>query len=311
MLHWLLSPTRDLAEGAEIACQISLFCATAAVVVGLVGEYREGEWWKKRHRIFAMLVTLGVAAEIPFGVGAFWFSLKVSNMDQLSIAEARKQAAQATQKAGQLGATVDQLPNFVAQKETEINRQASSFKEFADQTIQRDAKTIEAMKRGVVELNHARSDSQAAQTAAREALAAFRREAGSRTFQPAQQAAFIKAIRGKIESTVVQTVANDQEAYLYATEIMAALKSAGVNATYNPLSPVLFLTPKRRGAPDIVVFYYNDSTSDQGKSVVAAFKAAGISADSQFMKMAGTENYPNVNILVTPKPPPLPGLPLH
>ena len=48
MFSWLISPSKSLAEGMQIAFSIGLILTTLMVVVGLVGEYSKGEWWKRK-----------------------------------------------------------------------------------------------------------------------------------------------------------------------------------------------------------------------------------------------------------------------
>lgn len=75
----------------EIAFSIGLFFTTLIVVVGLIGEYREGKWWKQYLHVFEMLVVLGVAAEMVTETGAFWYSLRLQSIEEAVIVAAQGQ----------------------------------------------------------------------------------------------------------------------------------------------------------------------------------------------------------------------------
>lgn len=90
MFNWLISPSKSFAEGMEIAFAVGLFLTTLMVVVGLIGEYRKGAWWKRHLHIFEMLVVLGVVGEMFTETGAFWYSLKTQALAGFEIANATK-----------------------------------------------------------------------------------------------------------------------------------------------------------------------------------------------------------------------------
>jgi hypothetical protein len=102
MFSWLIAPSKSLAEGMEIAFAIGIFITTFMVVVRLLGEYKEGEWWKRNVRIFEMLVVFGVAGEMLTETGAFWYSLKFQGIEESEIVSAKRTANDSALKAAEL-----------------------------------------------------------------------------------------------------------------------------------------------------------------------------------------------------------------
>ena len=99
MFSWLISPSESFAEAAEIACDIALLLATFAVVVGLVGEYRKGAWWKRNLHIFEVMVIAGVAGEMVTETGAFWYSLKLQTIQVEAVHQLKGAAFDAVHAA--------------------------------------------------------------------------------------------------------------------------------------------------------------------------------------------------------------------
>jgi hypothetical protein len=122
--HWLPSPTKGFAEGAEIWLTIAFFLATAAVVVGLIGEYREdkcGSWWAAHALLAEMLVLGGIAGELFFEGGAFWYSMKLHALDEALITQAQTDAGKAVKQAADLGVTYQNLDSVVQAQTTSVN----------------------------------------------------------------------------------------------------------------------------------------------------------------------------------------------
>ena len=120
MFNWLFAPSETLAYGMEIVFSVGLIVTTLMVVVGLIGEYKEGGWWKRNVRIFEMLVVLGVAGEMITESGAFWYSLRLHATEESKIATLQDTANRSAIKAGELGVTVDNLQTFVRQKDQQV-----------------------------------------------------------------------------------------------------------------------------------------------------------------------------------------------
>lgn len=93
MLSWLTSPSLELAETAEVACDVALILTTLVVVLGLIGEYMKGSWWKSKFPLFELMVVLGVAGEMFAEGGAFWYSSRARAADDITIARMATAAA--------------------------------------------------------------------------------------------------------------------------------------------------------------------------------------------------------------------------
>jgi hypothetical protein len=170
MFSWLISPSKALAEGMEIAFAIGLFFTTLMVVVGLVGEYKEGAWWKRHVHFFEMLVVLGVAGEMITETGAFWYSLRLQALEELAIVGAQQTASNSMIEAGKLGVTVDNLHHFVTQKETEADNQFKALKEYVATEDAQNASVVAELKKDKESLDKARNDAVASVAAAKNML---------------------------------------------------------------------------------------------------------------------------------------------
>jgi flagellar motor protein MotB len=141
------------------------YWAMGAVTIAVMGEYaadrvrkyspwkHRTEKWSARFLIFALAVEL-------------FATIRTNTINNLAIADLRNKAQQAAALAGQLGAKVDELPSFVAQKKKEVNDQIDDFnrstsekKKQTDELIaslnakQKEvATTIEAAKKDEAEL---------------------------------------------------------------------------------------------------------------------------------------------------------------
>jgi hypothetical protein len=170
MFSWLISPSKALAEGMEIAFAIGLFFTTLMVVVGLVGEYKEGAWWKRHVHFFEMLVVLGVAGEMITETGAFWYSLRLQALEELAIVGAQQTASNSMIEAVKLGVTVDNLHHFVTQKETEADNQFKALKEYVATEDAQNASVVAELKKDKESLDKARNDAVASVAAAKNML---------------------------------------------------------------------------------------------------------------------------------------------
>ena len=146
MFNWLISPSKSLAEGMEIAFAVGLGLTTLMVVVGLAGEYSKRDRWKRYIHIFEMLVVLGVAGEMVTESGAFWYSLRLQAIEESAIVSAQQTANGSAIEAGKLGVTVDNLHNFVALKEDEADAQLKTLKAFVSAEDVRNASVIAELK---------------------------------------------------------------------------------------------------------------------------------------------------------------------
>jgi hypothetical protein len=176
MFGWLLSPSKSLAEGMEIAFAIGLCLTTLMVVVGLLGEYKTGDWWKRRVRIFEMLVVLGVAGEMVTETGAFWYSLRLQGIEESEIVRAQKMASDSALAAGRLGVTVDNLNGFVQQKESEADDQFKKLKGYIASENARNAAVVVELEKDKDTLDKARNDAVASVTSAKKVLADMQAE---------------------------------------------------------------------------------------------------------------------------------------
>jgi hypothetical protein len=171
MFTWLISPSKTLAERMEIVFAIGLFLTTLIVVVGLIGEYRKGDWWERNVHIFGMLVVLGVAGEMVTETGAFWYSLRLQSMEESAIVAAQQIANDSAIEAGNLGVTVDSLHNFVMQKQGDADNQFKALRAFVAAEDARNASVITELKNDKDTLDKARNDAVASVTAAQKVLA--------------------------------------------------------------------------------------------------------------------------------------------
>ena len=171
MFDWLFAPSKSFAEGMEIAFSVGLFLTTFLVVIGLIGEYRDGDWWKRKIHIFEILVVLGVAGEMVTETGAFWYSLRLQSIEESAITAAQKTANQSPLSAGKLGVTVDNFQGFVVQKEHEADTQFDKLKLYVAAENEKDAAVIAELDKDKDTLDKARDDAVASEVSAKKVLA--------------------------------------------------------------------------------------------------------------------------------------------
>jgi hypothetical protein len=174
VFNWLIDPSKSLAEGLEIAFAIGLFATTLLVVIGLIGEYRDGRWWRNRLHVFEMLVVIGVAGEMITETGAFWYSLKLQAIEERAIVDAQQTANNSAIEAANLGVSVDNLHTFVAQKESEADTQFTNLKTFVANEDVKNAEVIGEINRDRDNLDKARTDASASVVAADKILTDMR-----------------------------------------------------------------------------------------------------------------------------------------
>lgn len=173
------------------------------------------------------------------------------------IAEANEKAAEATRDAARLGVRIEQLPTFVAEKEAQLNKLAA------------------LMSKSSAELDQARQAAQASQAKAEAALAALRKDSAGRTLTNKQNQKISALLSGKsLPHIFVQSDPGDVEAFPYAMQILSALKSAGLDAEYQPW-PTTFMWLNE---PGVFVVTAGAVPKDQSELLRGALNAAGLDA---------------------------------
>src|SRR5437868_5318147 len=67
--------------------EIALLVFGILLVIGIIGEYAKSERWKKRLRVFELLVTIGVAGELFADGAIFVFSKHLQTIADGEIAD--------------------------------------------------------------------------------------------------------------------------------------------------------------------------------------------------------------------------------
>jgi hypothetical protein len=243
------------------------------------------DWWNT-WLLVALVVAAGAAIFVAiFTTGVILVQRQDGAALSLAVADANERAAKATNEAARLGVKVDALPAFVSEKERQVNALA------------------EEMRKSSAELDAARIAAQTSQAKAEAALTTFRKEAGSRSLDAQTRARFVEALRGKMKVPVfVRSVANDRESFTYAEQWLQALKSADVQASYNPWGLTGYLTLEP-GAPDVIVIEFGKGADALAKPLLEALSAANVPASRDPEESSGP---PSVSLLIAPKSPPSP-----
>ena len=162
------------------------YCAMGAVFLGVFGEAiadRMRAYWRWKHTTKkwseGLLIT-ALAVELLATV-------RTNSINNLAIADLGVKAQQATELAGKLGAKVDELPSFVAQKIKEVNNQIDAFKGSASEQKKQTDAVIADLDIDRQKLDKARMESVAAAKEAKEALAAVNAARKPRNLTPEQQ----------------------------------------------------------------------------------------------------------------------------
>jgi len=302
MFNWLLCPSKALAQHMEIGFAVGLFLTTLMVVIGLMGEYRKGDWWKRNVHIFEMLVVLGVAGEMVTESGAFWYSLRLQGIEEAEIVSAQQMADDSAKEAGALGVTVDGLQNFVTQKENEADIQFKTLKGYVATEDARNASVVAELKNDRDTLDKARDDAVTSVAAAKKVLADMESELEAerrvrekmlavmapRDLSDAQVAKIgstLKRFRG--QQWTLTAYWDSKEPLALANRIFAALKSAEWQYDDEGSKSMML------GGVEGVQVYVNPQASSGTKSaavaLVTALNAEGIGATSR------EQNNPNPN----------------
>ena len=302
MFNWLLYPSKALAQHMEIAFAVGLFLTTLLVVIGLMGEYRKGDWWKRNVHIFEMLVVLGVAGEMVTESGAFWYSLRLQGIEEAEIVSAQQMADDSAKEAGALGVTVDGLQNFVTQKENEADIQFKTLKGYVATEDARNASVVAELKNDRDTLDKARDDAVTSVAAAKKVLADMESELEAerrvrekmlavmapRDLSDAQVAKIgstLKRFRG--QQWTLTAYWDSKEPLALANRIFAALKSAEWQYDDEGSKSMML------GGVEGVQVYVNPQASSGTKSaavaLVTALNAEGIGTTSR------EQNNPNPN----------------
>ncbi len=168
------------------ASEIALLVFGAVLVIGLVGEVAKSDRWRRRLRVFELMVIIGVAGELIADGGIFLFSRHLQTISEAEYSGLNRQAADALKQAE------------IARKEADSFEFdiANARKEAAD-ALERAAKAEENLgnaKKDAALANEraANAEKQAAKSneiAERERLARLQLEArlAPRSLTPAQQ----------------------------------------------------------------------------------------------------------------------------
>jgi hypothetical protein len=194
-----------------------IFCSTLAVVIGCAMEVPEvlHELWPKlfaqeRERLIKIVasiglgfVVLGVAGELCFEHGRAGYEGLLQNFDNILLvdaerhaASAQKEAEDAAVEAGELGVKVDNLPSFVAKKESDITTELNSFQNFEKGVQNETATALERLKTDTETLNKARDDAKVAAKEAEAQRAAMEAANAPRQLSQQQQTNLISSMKG-------------------------------------------------------------------------------------------------------------------
>lgn len=196
------APTLSLRARRFIMADISALSADSAwwssvdiwaLIVVAIGVVIEGiaEWLPKERR--EMRLTLSITR-------TGWLILVLALVGEF-IAQHNKDADDALiiaalyDNTGRLGITIDNLHNFVEQKEKEAHQQFATFKEFAKKEKVRANTLIAQLNSDKTDLKKARNDAQEAARAAKNELSAIRTENMPRSMNPSQQHDFISRMK--------------------------------------------------------------------------------------------------------------------
>jgi hypothetical protein len=161
------------------ASEITLLIFGIVLVIGLVGEFAKSDTWKRRLRLFELMVIVGVAGELIADGGIFLFSRQLQTISEAEFAGLNKQAADAYKEAESARKEADSFERDIAQ----ANERAAAANERAAKAEQHLG---EANERA------ANAEKQAAKSneiAERERLARLQLEArlAPRSLSPAQR----------------------------------------------------------------------------------------------------------------------------
>lgn len=147
---------------------------------------------------------------------------------QLAAAQAQQKANEAAKQAGLLGVKVDTLPNFVAQREGEINGELSQFKKYASELQNQTATALDRLKTDTAVLNKATEDAKIAAKQAESERAAMAEANAPRYLNGQQQVDFVNTLKavGKFNVQLVQPPSTTPDAGPLASLLEALIKQA-------------------------------------------------------------------------------------
>jgi len=79
--------------------EIILLVSGLVLVVGIIGEYAKSDRWKRHHRVFEVLVIIGVCGELLADGGVFLFSSHLQTISDAELAAVTKKAGEAGERA--------------------------------------------------------------------------------------------------------------------------------------------------------------------------------------------------------------------
>ncbi len=84
------SLSKSATSSALDASEISLLAFGLLLVIGLIGESAKSDKWRSRHRLFELMVIIGVAGELLADGGIFVFSKHLQTISDQEIAQLLK-----------------------------------------------------------------------------------------------------------------------------------------------------------------------------------------------------------------------------
>lgn len=273
-------------EWTEYGAEVVVFLgALGETIVEFTKWIRPRSLSKKVARVSALALVAGLVVETLTTANVNGIANKQVADLTLRSEEASRGAANATLLAARLGVKVDTLPSFVSKKEDELNTLA------------------DRMKKGSAALDKARTDAQASESKAEDALKAFRAEAGARSLTSEQRSKLIAAIKGKITMKIkVESVTGDVESYPYAMQLLSAMKEAGIKAEYQPFPTPFFWF----NDPGVFVWHGGPTGKASGAILLQALKSAGIEATDSESDAVGPQEPTWLDLVIWAKKPPAP-----
>jgi hypothetical protein len=294
MFEWLTNPSKTFAETMEIAFAIGLAITTLMVVIGLIGEYSHDERWKRHLKVFEMLVLLGVAGEMVMESGAFWYSLRLTSIEESAIASAQQKANEAAAQAANLGVSQQNLRDFVANEEHQNETAMKELKRTTDQLekARHDAlSAADASQKVLVSIN-------AELKSEKDVRQKFAKMVEPRDITAIQQENIISDLKQfNGQKFTLTTFWDLKEPLAFTNKLYAVLCASGWK--YDDSGQKSFLLG---GISGIQVFVYpkaSKKTQDAANSLVATLKALGLevvqrvptgSPDEELRINIGTKN---------------------
>jgi hypothetical protein len=243
------------------------YWAMGSVTVGVIGEYaaeqipKYSPWKHRTEKWSARLLILALAVELLA-------TIRANSINNFAVGDLGNKAQQAAKLAGQLGAKVDELPSFVAQKEKEVNEQIDLFKRSASEQKKQTDAVIAELNSDREKLDKSRTEAITAAEATKNDLADMEavlvRERqlqqqmiaamAPRSFSPAQQAALVNRLSHFPNTTAAiwraQTTSPDTVPFSF--ELVALLNKAHWQArgvsVWNNAAAVGVIIEVRKGA---------------------------------------------------------------